>query len=100
MFRIECESIEELTLLKEKAQRAKCIALAELGKSPITNVTYLNNKDKKQLSKRVNQIFTVMSSEEIIAKFNDIINDDILDPKTKYCDMPVYKGIYELKEDE
>jgi hypothetical protein len=88
-MRIEVETQEELTALKNKALKVKIIALDKLEKDPLSNTSYFTNKEKRKLLELMTELFT-MSDEEINNKFNTIVNEDILSNGKDVSNYPVY----------
>lgn len=88
-FKIECETEEQLTLLKEKAMKCKLIALDKLDKHPLSNPTYFSKNEKSKVYDLMTEWFN-KDDEEVNKWFNDIVNDRILANGLDYQNYPVY----------
>lgn len=88
-MQIECETEEQLIALKNKATKVKVIALSQMEKQPISNPTYFNKKEKRILMEKMTELFS-KPDEEINEKFNQIVNEEVLDNKRDVSSYPVY----------
>ena len=96
---IEVEEEEEIKnktqeqLDKEYKQayilRVKVIAMHNMGKSIIANPSYWKHEHKKKLIDEMQYILDNMVEEEIIEKFNFIVNENLLDTNFKYETFPL-----------
>lgn len=87
---INCETEEQLSLLKEKAMKTKVIALDKMDKHPLMNPSTFSKRDKATLMMKMGDIFNDWSDEQINKEFNDIVNDRILAGGIDYQHYPVY----------
>lgn len=79
-------------LKKEKALRIKCICLIRMGKSPLCDVSRMNNYDKRQLLKMVNELFENGDDDEIRKEFNENVNDILFTGgSSEYLDSVIHK---------
>jgi hypothetical protein len=88
-MQIECETEEQLIALKNKATKVKVIALSQMEKQPISNPTFFSKKDKRILIEKMTELFS-KADEEINEKFNQIVNEEVLDNKRDVSAYPVY----------
>jgi hypothetical protein len=80
-FKKEVESEEELNQLKIKCLKCKTILLDKEGKHPLFSITAFTKRQKEKFLQALNNMMETMTIEEVDAEFNDIICNDLLDPK-------------------
>lgn len=81
----------EIKKKKDKAQKCKVIALHSMGKHPTTHTGDLRGSEKKDLIRRVQELFE-KDDESIEKEFNSIVCDVLLDHDADYSKYPVYKS--------
>lgn len=81
---------EDLEIMKEKTQQARIIALHNMRHHPLINTNSFTKLEKKELISKVKHILLYNTDEERIKQFNEIVNDELLDPKSDYTKYPVY----------
>jgi hypothetical protein len=100
-MRIELDpsDTEGLQRLKDKAMMLRIIVLDEQRKSPLTNVSRLNTREKLHLKTEIEKKWS-MPDDEIRNLFNEICTQTIFD-RNEFETMPVISsGKPELPEEE
>jgi hypothetical protein len=69
--------------------RVKVIAMHNLGKSIISNPSYWKHELKKKLIDEMQNILDGFNEQELIEKFNIIVNETLLDTNFKYDTFPL-----------
>jgi len=85
---------EDLQHHKDQLQRAKAIALANMGRHPVLYEP-LSKRETVTLLKMVIDILDQKTDEEIIDEFNALITDEVWDStnhKYQYDKMPIHNG--------
>jgi hypothetical protein len=68
---------------KERAMKAKCVALEALGHHPLANPSKFSRRDKAKVLDLMTIWFN-KTDEELTAEFNDVINDKVLNETSPY----------------
>ena len=68
---------------KERAMKAKCVALDLLGHHPLANPSGFSRREKDKLLKLMTLWFN-KTDEELTDEFNDVITDKVLSETSKY----------------
>lgn len=68
---------------KERAMKAKCVALDLQGHHPLTNPSGFSRREKDKLLKLMTLWFN-KPDDELDAEFNDVITDKVLSENSKY----------------
>jgi hypothetical protein len=68
---------------KERAMKAKCIALELLGHHPLSNPSKFSRREKDKVLNLMTIWFN-KSDEELTAEFNDVITDKVLSETSPY----------------
>ena len=68
---------------KDKALKAKIVALSVLGKNPLDNPSRFNKKEKAKLIATMTEWFE-KADEELDAEFNEIVLEEVLNVKNPY----------------
>jgi hypothetical protein len=83
---------EEKPIIQDKNKvfitKVKCIALHKLGYHPLSNPSNMTDREKKKIIKKMQKILNDKTEEQITARFNKLVLDDILSERadyTKYC---------------
>lgn len=87
---IVCETKEEYAALKEKAMMVKVILLDKRGDHPLTNPSLFSDRKKKEFVKEMTE-YMERPTEEIVAEFNEVVNDTILAGGADVSEYPVYE---------
>ena len=69
--------------------RVKVIAMFKMGKSIISNPSYWKHALKKKLMDEMQTILDTYNEQELIEKFNIIVNENLLDSNFKYETFPL-----------
>jgi len=69
--------------------RVKVIAIHNMGKSIISNPSYWKHELKKKLMDEMQTILDTYNEQELIEKFNIIVNETLLDSNFKYETFPL-----------
>jgi hypothetical protein len=69
--------------------RVKVIAIHNLGKSILSNPSYWKHELKKKLMDEMQTILDTYNEQELIEKFNIIVNENLLDSNFKYETFPL-----------
>ena len=72
--------------------RVKVIAMHKMGKSIISNPSYWKHEHKKELINEMQNILDLCSEEEIVNKFNFIVNENLLDGNFNYESFPLKRS--------
>jgi hypothetical protein len=87
--KINCDSVDHLIQLKEKAMKCKIIALDKMEKHPLINPSSFSKREKTKLVEIMGEWFS-KPDEEIDKLFNEIVNDRILCGDTDLNTYPIY----------
>jgi len=72
--------------------RVKVIAMHRMDKSIISNPSYWKHEHKQQLIQEMQNVLDLCSEEEIINKFNYIVNEHLFDKKKDYENFPLKRS--------
>ena len=81
---------DELPDFREKLMKCKIIVLNGMDKHPLQNPKYFSQQDKKELLKKVRDLFDTKTIEEITEDFNAICNERLFDAGIDYSNFPLY----------
>ena len=90
---LEFETTEQKIQYDKKREyiiKVKVIALNKIGKHPLINPSYFNQKEKKFLIKTMEEVMT-QSEEELTKQFNEVCADEIFNTGADYSTYAIYK---------
>lgn len=90
MNKIECKDEEELKTYKDKAMKAKLIALDRMDKHPLMNPRMFSKRERERLVEMMGEIFSTWETDKIDKEFADIVNERILANGLDYHTYPIY----------
>jgi hypothetical protein len=99
MFSVEIDP-NNVNECKDKIQRCRTIALDEIGKHPLQNLSYLSNKERNKVFERIKELYETESNESIIKQFNDLCSEKLFNNKADISTYPVYVNPKRPEEQE
>lgn len=87
---LEVITSSEIDKRREIVTRLKVVALDRLGKHPLTNPSYLSQREKTKLIHMMTSLQDE-KEENVIKEFNDICNDVLFSNKSDPSQFPVYR---------
>ena len=87
---LEVITSSEIDKRREIVTRLKVVALDRLGKHPLTNPSYLSQREKTKLIHLMTSL-QEDKEEDVIKEFNDICNDVLFSGKSDPSTFPVYR---------
>ena len=87
---LEVITASEVDKRREIVTRLKVVALDRLGKHPLTNPSYLSQREKTKLIHLMTSLQDD-KEEDVIKEFNDICNDVLFSGKSDPSQFPVYR---------
>ena len=87
---LEVITSSEIDKRREIVTRLKVVALDRLGKHPLTNPSYLSQREKTKLIHLMTSLQDD-KEEDVIKEFNDICNDVLFSGKSDPSQFPVYR---------
>jgi hypothetical protein len=93
------EELNKITIVSDKSpedeeksniiMRVKTIALNKMGINPLKHTDYLTDGQRKKMIQKCDKILKSHTVDEITKKFNEIVVDEILSPKSDYTSYGV-----------
>jgi len=71
--------------------KVKVVALYKCRFSPTSNPSYFSQTDKQRVMDKMSKIIKNYNDDELTDEFNTIINNTLLDSKTKYEHLPIMR---------
>ena len=71
--------------------KVKVVALYKCRFSPVSNPSFFSQIDKQRIMDKMSKIIKNYNDDELTDEFNTIINNTLLDSKTKYEHLPVMR---------
>ena len=78
---------------QETLQKLKMISLVELRYAPLADVRRFKPSQKKQLIALIEHKFATMSPEQIAARFNEIVCEEVLHNEADVSKYLVYENV-------
>jgi hypothetical protein len=71
--------------------KVKVVALYKCRFSPTSNPSYFSQTDKQRVMDKMSKIIKNYNDDELTDEFNTIINNTLMDSKTKYEHLPIMR---------